>query len=67
MHELALLAEYQIRLIADVVTGKLEVCEAATRLPGESEEAGWQGASDAERDTDEPVDDLDAERFEAAV
>ena len=33
--ELALLTEYRTRLVADVVTGKLDVREAAARLPAE--------------------------------
>jgi len=36
--EIALVREYRIRLIADVVTGKLDVREAAARLPDEPEE-----------------------------
>ncbi|MBA3493497.1 MAG: hypothetical protein H0T87_05085 [Gammaproteobacteria bacterium] len=36
--EINLLREYRTRLIADVVTGKLDVCEAAARLPDETEE-----------------------------
>ncbi len=36
--EITLLREYRTRLIADVVTGKLDVCEAAARLPGKPEE-----------------------------
>jgi type I restriction enzyme S subunit len=32
-NEIALLREYRTRLIADVVTGKLDVREAAARLP----------------------------------
>ena len=36
--EIALLREYRTRLIADVVTGKLDVREAAARLPDEAEE-----------------------------
>jgi type I restriction enzyme S subunit len=35
--ELALLREYRTRLVADVVTGKLDVREAAAKLGGESE------------------------------
>ena len=31
--EIELLHEYRARLIADVVTGKLDVCEAAAALP----------------------------------
>jgi len=36
--EIKLLREYRTRLIADVVTGKLDVREAAARLPEEMEE-----------------------------
>lgn len=36
--EISLLREYRTRLIANVVTGKLDVREAATRLPDEAEE-----------------------------
>jgi type I restriction enzyme, S subunit len=35
-HEVALLREYRIRLFADVVTGKLDVREAAAELPKDS-------------------------------
>lgn len=34
--EIDLLREYRIRLVADVVTGKLDVREAAARLPAEA-------------------------------
>ena len=34
--EISLLREYRTRLIADVVTGKLDVREAAVRLPDEA-------------------------------
>lgn len=37
-HEIALLREYRTRIIADVVTGKLDVREAAARLPVEEEQ-----------------------------
>jgi type I restriction enzyme S subunit len=36
--DIALLMEFRTRLIADVVTGKLDVREAAARLPDEAEE-----------------------------
>jgi len=45
--EISLLREYRTRLIADVVTGKLDVRNAAARLPDEAEEA-------------EPLDEADA-------
>ena len=35
-HEVRLLAEYRTRLVADVVTGKLDVRDAAARLPEEA-------------------------------
>ena len=37
-NEMSLLREYRTRLIADVVTGKLDVREAAARLPQEAED-----------------------------
>ncbi len=40
--EIALLREYRTRLIADVVTGKLDVREAAARLPDEADEPETQ-------------------------
>jgi len=45
--EIELLREYRTRLVADVVTGKLDVREAAARLPDEHDEP-------------EPLDDADA-------
>jgi type I restriction enzyme S subunit len=45
--EIDLLREYRTRLIADVVTGKLDVREVAARLPQEAEEP-------------EPIDEVDA-------
>lgn len=43
--EIELLREYRICLIADVVTGKLDVREVAARLPEEppEDEAEWPG------------------------
>ena len=46
--EIELLREYRTRLIADVVTGKLDVRDAAARLPDD-------------RDEPEPLDDIDLE------
>lgn len=55
-----LLQEYRTRLIADVVTGKLDVREAAARLPGAVDEPAPPDEIDVEQ-TDEPeVDDLEA-------
>ena len=54
--EIGLLREYRTRLLADVVTGKLDVREAAARLPdGEAEPKQFDtaealiDAADAER------------------
>ena len=66
--ELSLLREYRTRLIADVVTGKLDVREAAARLPDEVEEPEPLDVTDALTDgEDEPADDLDAATREAEV
>lgn len=50
-HEIELLREYGARLIADVVTGKLDVREAAERLP---DEALSEIVEDHADETDEP-------------
>ena len=41
--QIELMQEYRIRLIADVVTGKLDVCEAAAQLPEEDAQVGYDG------------------------
>ncbi len=65
-NEISLLREYRTRLIADVVTGKLDVREAAARLPDEVEEPEPLDEIEAEGDTDEAgVDDPDAVPEEA--
>ena len=57
--ELSLLREYRTRLIADVVTGKLDVREAAARLPDEVEELEPLDEADALIDgEEEPTDAL---------
>ena len=59
-HEINLLHEFRTRLIADVVTGKLDVREAAAQLPDEDQQLPpideLYGISDTEEDT---LDDLD--------
>ena len=65
--EIDLLREYRTRLIADVVTGKLDVREAAARLPEEGDEPDLFDVAEAESDTDETADDLDAAAEEAAT
>ncbi len=44
--EIDLLREYRTRLIADVVTGMMDVREAAARLPDEAEELESIGETD---------------------
>ena len=64
--EISLLREYRTRLIADVVTGKVDVREAAARLPDEGAEPATLDASDARTHADDvTADDLDAEPEEA--
>jgi type I restriction enzyme S subunit len=66
--EIALFREYRTRLIADVVTGKLDVRDAAARLPDESDEPEPLDDTDALIDIDteaEELDDLAAEPAEA--
>ena len=58
--EMDLLREYRTRLIADVVTGKLDVREAAARLPDEAQEPEPLDEAAAEADGDEALaDDAD--------
>lgn len=57
--EIELLREYRTRLVADVVTGKLDVREAAARLPDE-------GPLDTALDDAELSDDNEAADEEAA-
>jgi len=64
--EISLLRQYRIRLIADVVTGKLDVREAAARLPEEVEGPEPLGEADALSDVEEDTaDDLDEAPEEA--
>lgn len=51
--EIALLLEYRTRLIADVVTGKLDVREAAARLPQEAEDLEALDEAEAESEAQE--------------
>jgi len=60
-HEIELLIEYRARLIADVVTGKLDVREAAAALPEVDPLAADDEPDDAlETDIDGDLDELDA-------
>jgi type I restriction enzyme S subunit len=58
--EISLLREYGTRLIADVVTGKLDVREMAARLPDETDESEQIDHAKATEDTDtcEPVEEV---------
>jgi type I restriction enzyme S subunit len=57
--EISLLRELRTHLIADVVTGKLDVREAAARLPDEAEEPEVVDDLEGDPVAEEPVDDLD--------
>ncbi len=50
--EIELLREYRTRLVADVVTGKLDVREAAARLPMEAPLDTVEGEADPDMDAD---------------
>ena len=52
--EIELLREYRTRLVADVVTGKLDVREAAARLPEEHDKSGLSDLSELNDNADEP-------------
>jgi type I restriction enzyme, S subunit len=66
--EISLLREYRTRLIADVVTGKLDVRETAARLPDKADEPELVDEGDAMSAGDEePVDDLDTAPEEVEV
>jgi type I restriction enzyme, S subunit len=66
--QISLLREYRTRLIADVVTGKLDVREAAACLPDEFEEPEPLDEADTLTDTDEDeADDLDGAPEEAGA
>ncbi len=64
--EIALLREYRTRLIADVVTGKLDVREAAARLPDEAEAPEFLDEVEAEGEAQDSGDDDSAEPLEEA-
>ena len=65
IQKISLLREYRTRLIADVVTGKMDVREVATHLPDESGEPEFGAELDATRDAEVvTAAELDAEREE---
>jgi type I restriction enzyme S subunit len=59
--EIALLNEYRERLIADVVTGKVDVRQAAARLPEETDEPKPSEDVEALAKTNEKDEDADLE------
>jgi type I restriction enzyme S subunit len=69
LREIQLLHEYRTRLIADVVTGKLDVRDAAARLPPDTEDLEPIDEAEALGDPSEEsaADDLDAEQEEAVA
>ena len=66
--QIELLSEYRTRLIADVVTGKLDVRESAAQLPDEVEEPEpFDKTGALINGEEEPSDGLDTAPEEAAV
>ena len=66
--QIVLWREYRTRLIADVVTGKLDVRESAAQLPDEVEEPEpLDQANTLIGGEEEPTDELDTTTGEAAV
>jgi type I restriction enzyme S subunit len=59
--EIALLREYRTRLIADVVTGRLDVREVGARLPAEAEDSESLEEADREEDDAELSEGSDIE------
>jgi type I restriction enzyme, S subunit len=59
--EIALLREFRTRLIADVVTGKVDVREAAARLPEEVEVAETADEIEERAEGEEEIGDADLE------
>ena len=57
--EIDLLREYRTRLVADVVTGKLDVRAAVAKLPEETDEAEKLDDADALTEGDEETGDVD--------
>jgi type I restriction enzyme S subunit len=55
--EISLLEEYRTRLVSDVVTGTVDVREAASRLPLEVEDTSWTEVIDADVASDEELID----------
>lgn len=62
--EIELLREYRTRLIADVITGKLDVREAAARLPDEADDSEPFDDADALTEVDDADPDATSEEAE---
>jgi len=60
--EIKFLREYHTRLIADVVTGKLDVREAAANLPEEPEAGAPEPLEETEMESGEDEDIADEDR-----
>ena len=67
--EIALIREYRTRLVADVVTGQLDVREAAAKLPQEPEELEPIDDAETSVESEEALNgsDLEAETAEEHV
>ena len=67
--EITLLREYHTRLITDIITGKLDVCEAAKDLPDEPNDALESlDENDALSNAEEaPDEDFDAVAEESEI
>ena len=59
--EIALLREYRTRLVADVVTGKLDVRDAGVSLPDEGSLGDFAASRDPDNDALDTDDLTDAE------
>ena len=57
--EIDLLREYRVRLVADVVTGKLDVREAATHLPEEAAPGTLEDDADLSIDPEAAYEEAD--------
>lgn len=64
--EIKLIREFRTRLIADVVTGKLDVREAAAKLPAEALEVEPLDEIEDALQDDSTADDIEAEAADAA-
>lgn len=61
LREIDLLREYRTRLIADVVTGKLDVRAAAVKLPEETDEPELLNGAEPLAESDDEIEDVDLE------